>query len=158
MPGKIVCPREERSLARSLRFGIKAVPLSSRTVGSFHETHHCSTGFILPCLPFLTNRASHISVSRSDSLFPPSALSLSFSAFPLADSPSLSPTRPLRVVVSFLSFFPSLPLASPVLSTNLLPNGVLYGRSPSARLPEKRARSVSIVAASSRWRGCARFR
>lgn len=160
MPGKIVRPKEE-VFGKGLRFGIKAVSLSSRTVGSFHETHHCSTGFILPCLPFLTNRA------RPTSLFLARILSFLLPLFL-----SLFLRSPSTSASSFLFSRSFFTLASLVLSVNLLPNGVLYGghgRSPSACLPEKsplrfdrrrrrRRRRHRRRHRFSRWRGWARSR
>lgn len=142
MPGNIVQKESERRVfGKVFVSGLKQVSLSSRTVGSFHETHHCSTGFILPlvCLFLPTVHPASPSFARVFfSLFSPSlslflSLPLSFFFFPSNSLP-----RPLPPSYFSLPFSFSLSLrVSPVPSTNLLPNGVPYGRSPSACLPER---------------------
>lgn len=89
----------------------------------------------LVCLFLPTAHPTSPSLAQILSFLLPLFLSLS----PLFLSASLFPSRPLRrrFFSLALSFFT---LASLVLPTNLLPNGVLYGghnRSPSACLPER---------------------
>lgn len=137
---------QKQSSVESLRFGIKAVSLSVALSDSFHKTHRCSTGFILPCLPFLTNCASR-------------RLSLGFFLFL---PPALSPLLPLAVFLDlsvvvffshhlFLSLFIFLVLSTTFCRMACLTAGLLSAR-------EKRSVLVVVVVVASRWRGSARSR
>lgn len=110
------------SSVRSSASGLSSVPSScpslatslslSNTVGSFHETHHRSTGFIPACLPFLsTVRAPFLFLS-------PRLCSLSSARLPLPlnFSSILIPLSPLSSVSS-TPFFSVVPTVSPARAT-----------------------------------------
>lgn len=143
MPGNIVQKESERRVfGKVFVSGLKQVSLSSRTVGSFHETHHCSTGFILPLVCLFLPTAHPASLSFARVFFSLFSFSLSLSFYLL---PFLSFSFPLALFLDLcrrhiflslsLSLYPCVYLPFP--PRNLLPNGVPYGRSPSACLPER---------------------
>lgn len=139
------------SSVRSSASGLSSVPSScpslatslslSNTVGSFHETHHRSTGFIPACLPFLsTVQAPFLFLS-------PRLCSLSSARLPLPlnSSSILIPLSPflVRIIDSFFL----RPAYSFSRTRNLLPNGVPYGgpRQVSLKTTQESAKGTTVA-------------
>lgn len=132
MPGKIVHPREEsfgKVFDSGLRQSLFLPGLSALSTKLITVQRALSC---LVCLFLPTVHPASPSLAQILSFLLPIFLSLS--PFPPALSVDLCVVGFFSLALSFFT------LASLVLSTNLLPNGVLYGghgRSPSACLPEK---------------------
>ncbi|EGI68323.1 hypothetical protein G5I_02964 [Acromyrmex echinatior] len=159
MPGKIVCPREESLVYKVFDSGLKQslfLPglsaLSTKLI-TVQRALFCLVCLFLPTAHPTSPSLTHEILSF---LFP---LFLFLSPLPIAISLDLC------VVVSFLSLFLSLPSRlsfSPQTFCRMAcftagTAGLLRLR-PVCLLEKSPLRSVSIVvAAASRWRGCARF-
>lgn len=156
MPGNIVEKESERRVfGKVFGSGLKQVSLSSRTVGSFHETHHCSTGFILPLV----------------CLFLPTAHPASPSFARVFSSLFLSVSLPLFLPLSFfLALFLDLCRRHIFLSRFLflsIPGYLPFPPRTFCRMAcltagllrpvcQRGACSVLVVVVGSRWRGWAR--